>query len=167
MQEEREVKQERSGWRDLAMSARHRLWGWDCPATDIDFLEYNYGWPVAITEYKHERAYIPDKIASPLKAQINLGNQAQIPVFLVTHADDFSWFDVRPMNDHAKKHLSESCVMTETDWVSLLYKIRGMEVPDSVLERLNGNGSEASVFPSDGCSDMTKAALSMSSRPRQ
>ena len=33
-----EVRPERTGWRDEKLSQRHRMWGWDCPAVDIDFL---------------------------------------------------------------------------------------------------------------------------------
>ena len=36
-----EVKKERSGWRDLALSLRHKMWGWDCPAVDLDFFFLN------------------------------------------------------------------------------------------------------------------------------
>jgi hypothetical protein len=45
-----EVKKERSGWRDLELSGRHRRWGWDCPAVDLDFLflEYDKGKAVAL-----------------------------------------------------------------------------------------------------------------------
>ena len=40
---------------DRELSDRHRKWGHECPATDIDFLlnEYNHGIPVAIIDYKH------------------------------------------------------------------------------------------------------------------
>lgn len=30
--------QERTGWRDEEISARHRIWGVNCPAVDLDFL---------------------------------------------------------------------------------------------------------------------------------
>lgn len=39
--EEKEVKLEKTCWRDLDLLKRHRVWGWDCPAQDIDFLEYD------------------------------------------------------------------------------------------------------------------------------
>jgi len=49
----REVRPERTGWRDLELSKRHRQWGWDCPGIDLDFLflEYDRGKAVAIVEY--------------------------------------------------------------------------------------------------------------------
>ena len=49
---------ERTGWRDQALSERHRAWGWDCPALDMDFvmIEYDNGKATALVEYKHEQA---------------------------------------------------------------------------------------------------------------
>ena len=49
------VRQERTNWRDQELSARHRTWGFNCPAVDLDFLmvEYNIGKPVGLIEYKH------------------------------------------------------------------------------------------------------------------
>jgi len=121
-----EVKSERSGWRDPELfprinkgsgvssgwepliSARHRTWGWDCPAVDIDFLliydgyegdesgmillEYNYGMPKAIIEYKVKGAPPPSsKNSLALK---KLGERAKIPVFLTYYTSDFSEFVV-------------------------------------------------------------------------
>ena len=56
------VRAERTGWRDQALSDRHREWGFNCPSVDLDFLmvEYNIGLPVALVEYKNERAWMPD-----------------------------------------------------------------------------------------------------------
>ena len=52
------VRRERSGWRDEWISKRHRLWGFDCPAVDIDFLmlEYDRSVPCALIEYKEQHA---------------------------------------------------------------------------------------------------------------
>ena len=77
------VKQERTGWRDLRLSQRHRRWGWDCPAVDLDFLflEYDRGKAVALVEYKHEQA-APQYASHPTyQAMIDLGNRASVPVF--------------------------------------------------------------------------------------
>lgn len=60
--------EERTGWRDQELSNRHRTWGHDCPAEDVDFLldtqptmfndsfrlvEYYHARPKALIEYKH------------------------------------------------------------------------------------------------------------------
>jgi len=48
------TRPERTQWRDQKLSERHRAWGFNCPAIDIDFLmvEFHTGKPVAIIDYK-------------------------------------------------------------------------------------------------------------------
>ena len=131
-----EVKKERSGWRDLALSKRHRRWGWDCPAVDLDFLflEYDRGQPVAIVEYKHEMAR-PQYASHPTyQAMINLGTRAGVPVFAVRYRADFSEWSAVPLNEIARKWLPSKSVMTEREWVSFLYKIRGYTAPAELFE---------------------------------
>jgi len=132
----KQVRQERSGWRDLRLSQRHRAWGWDCPAVDLDllFLEYDKGIPVAIIEYKHENA--PPQFASNpnYQALINLGNRAELPVFAVRYTDDFEWYEAVPLNALAQKLCPERKQMTEAAWVKFLYNIRGYEPPDYLFD---------------------------------
>lgn len=126
------VKQERSGWRDLALSQRHRRWGWDCPAVDLDFLflEYDKGKAVALVEYKHERAAPQYRTHPTYQAMIDLGTRAQIPVIGCRYAQDFSWWRPRALNAIAKIWIqAEQSQITERDWVTLLYRIRGYEPP--------------------------------------
>lgn len=127
----KEVKKERSGWRDMELSERHRRWGWDCPAVDLDalFLEYDKGQPVAIVEYKNENARTQWASHPTYQAMINLGNRASIPVFGVRYATDFSWWRVVALNEHARVWLPEVEAMSEYEWVSFLYLIRGREMP--------------------------------------
>lgn len=134
-----EVKKERSGWRDLGLSDRHRRWGWDCPAVDLDFLflEYDKGKAVALVEYKHERAAIQHAIHPTYQAMIDLGNRASIPVFACRYKNDYSEWIVTPLNGIARKFLSERKAMTEREWVSFLYEIRGYSVPKEVLDGLD------------------------------
>ena len=133
------VREERSGWRDLALSRRHRRWGWDCPAVDLDFLflEYDRGKAVALVEYKHERAAAQWASHPTYQAMIDLGNRASIPVFACRYADDFSAFLVVPLNDVASQFLPSRISMNEREWVSFLYRIRGYTAPQSLLDGLN------------------------------
>lgn len=136
--QERAVKQERTGWRDQGLSERHRQWGWDCPAVDLDFLflEYDRGKAVAIIEYKHENAR-PAYLSHPTyQAMIDLGNRASIPVFGVRYAADYSWYKITPLNPKAHEYLPERQEMDEAGWVAFLYRLRGYQVPRSVLENL-------------------------------
>lgn len=132
-----EVRQERTGWRDAALSERHRRWGWDCPAVDLDFLflEYDKGLAVALIEYKHENAK-PQYASHPTyRALIDLGTRAKLPVFACRYASDFSWWRITSLNDAAKVHFERE-QFTEKEWVSFLYKLRGYEVPQNLLDGL-------------------------------
>lgn len=134
-----EARQERTGWRDEALSRRHRRWGWDCPAVDLDFLflEYDRGKASAIVEYKNEHA-APQYASHPTyQAMIDLGDKAQIPVLACRYSDDFQTWKVTPLNKEAKKILPQRAVLSEKQWVSLLYKIRGYDVPQSVLDGID------------------------------
>lgn len=132
----RKVRPERTHWRDERISKKHKLWGWDCPAIDIDFLmvEYDHGKAVALVEYKHECA-APQKPSHPsYRALVDLGNRAGLPVLAVRYADDFSWWRVVPLNQAAKQWLPDRQVMGELDWVRLLYRMRGYDsVPDDAV----------------------------------
>jgi hypothetical protein len=130
-----EVRPERTNWRDQRISQRHRRWGWDCPAVDLDFLllEYDRGRAAALVEYKHEKA--PPQYAThpTYRAMIDLGNRAGIPVFGVRYAEDWSWWRATPLNDLAREHLPQQTTLTEEQWISLLYRIRGIEVPQDLF----------------------------------
>ncbi len=131
-----EVKQERTGWRDMALSERHRRWGWDCPAVDLDFLflEYDKGQPIAIVEYKHENAS-PQYASHPTyQAMINLGTRAGIPVFAARYKEDFSKWKIIPLNDIAIENLTHQKDMTEKEWVTFLYELRGYTPPEQLFE---------------------------------
>ena len=53
----KDVAPERTGWRDEKISLRHRMWGFDCPAVDVDFVmvEFDRARVVAIVEYKNPK----------------------------------------------------------------------------------------------------------------
>lgn len=134
----REVTKERTGWRDLALSKRHRQWGWDCPAVDLDFLflEYDRGKAVALVEYKHEKAAPQYPTHPTYQAMIDLGNRAGVPVFGVRYGCAFDWWRVTPLNALAKLWCEVPTTITEREWVTLLYRVRGYEVPDSLFENM-------------------------------
>jgi len=126
------VAEERTGWRDQRLSARHRRWGWDCPGFDIDwlFVEYDNCKATALVEYKHEYAKPQTPTTATYKALIDLGDRAGIPVFAVRYADNFSWWRVVSLNDYARKFVPKKIEITEIEWVRLLYKVRGRELPE-------------------------------------
>ena len=130
-----EVKQERTHWRDEGISQRHRQWGWDCPAVDIDFLmlEYDTGEAKAIIEYKNEHAKTQYTTHPSYRAVINLGNKAGIPVIACRYSDDYEKYKAVALNERAKKYLPERKEFDEEGWVRLLYEIRGREMPEDLL----------------------------------
>jgi hypothetical protein len=96
-------------------------------------LEYDKGKAVALVEYKHEYA-APQQASHPTyQAMIDLGDRAGVPVFAVRYAADFSWWRVVPLNVPARQWLPQRQEMTEREWVSLLYRLRGHEVPESIF----------------------------------
>lgn len=121
------VREERTGWRDEGLSQRHRNWGYDCPAVDIDFLliEYDNSMPVALVEYKNEQAQCPNFQNASYQAIINLGDMANIPVFSVRYSSDFSWWEVYPLNSLAADNGYGMFELTEKQYVSFLYRLRG------------------------------------------
>jgi hypothetical protein len=131
----RTVKHERTGWRDLRLSQRHRRWGWNCPAIDLDFLllEYDRGKAVAIVEYKHERAPLQFPMHPSYQALIDLGDRAGVPVFACRYADDFTWWRAIPLNRTAKQWMTDRSRMSEPEWVGFLYRMRGYELPPEVF----------------------------------
>ena len=127
-----QVREERTGWRDQRISARHRSWGYDCPALDVDFLmlEYDAGKAVALVEYKHEDAPEIRRSHPSMRAIIDLADRAALPAFVVRYADDFAWWYVIPLNDHARAFRADEGFLTEAAWVELLYRCRGRTLPD-------------------------------------
>lgn len=134
-----EVRKERTGWRDEELSLRHRRYGIDCPAVDVDFLliEYDHGTPSALVEYKNEHAKKQCLAHPSYHAISDLASRAGIPALFCRYKDDFSVWRVTPLNEEAKKYVSPNTDMTEQEWVRLLYKIRGYDVPQSVLDGIH------------------------------
>jgi hypothetical protein len=131
-----QVREERSGWRDRELSQRHRRWGWNCPAMDIDFLEFHAGEPVALIECKLEHARPWDLAAKPAQAFVRLADRAALPAFYVVRAADFSWWRVQALNDHARDRLGVDLrVLSEPEFVSLLYALRGLNLPPETAAR--------------------------------
>lgn len=140
-----ETAKERTGWRDERISQRHRLWGVECKATDIDFLLLEYSndfgkiTPAAIIEYKHE--YAPPQMLNNCQylALKTLGDKADLPIFAVRYNDSFTQFLVVPVNKYATSTIRERQQMTEKEYVNFLFCLRGYNgAPKDILDKLNG-----------------------------
>ena len=134
----REVKEETTFWRDRSLSLRHRAWGFDVPAVDIDFLmiEYDSAEPIAIIEYKRETAAVQWASHPSIKAMIKLADRSEIMAIAVRYSADLSWFLATALNANARKLLPKPVTFSEKGFVKFLYSIRNREVPLEILDKL-------------------------------
>ena len=132
----KDVAPERTGWRDEKISLRHRMWGFDCPAVDVDFVmvEFDRARVVAIVEYKNEFAAPQYKTHPSYKALSDLATRAKIPFIACRYGSDFSWWKCTPINSYATKYLDRQVELSEKGWVTLLYSIRGRTMPVDIFD---------------------------------
>lgn len=126
----KKVKKERTNRRDLAFNNRHREYGYDCPAVDLDlFLEYDNGQPCALIEYKQIFARPLDMGGKTMCALETLATHAGIPSFCVWYWKNPWRFYVVETNQRAESALEDMGLprglQTELDFVTLLYALRG------------------------------------------
>lgn len=136
---------ERHNKRDAILSLKHRSWGFNVPAVDIDFLmiEYDQSIPKALIEYRHINGAI--RVDASIKAIIALADAANIPFFVVQYAyatdDGTLWkeatidtparFRIICMNPLAEKHWF---TWDDNDWLDeqayrkWLHEIRGRSI---------------------------------------
>jgi len=133
-----EVRRERTHWRDEALSLRHREWGFDCPAVDVDFLAIEYDQHVAkmLVEYKHEAARRIPRYHPSIRAIIDLANRAGVPALMVRYAADFSWWRPVLLNTQALSICGSDQCLSEAEWVELLYRCRGREMSPALRDAL-------------------------------
>jgi len=124
-----------TGWRDLQLSERRRQWGYNCPSCDIDLCivnEYDHGIVRGLIEFKRETAKDDYERSMNCAAMLNLAARAVLPFFVIRYARDFSWYEVRPLNDLAKTFVPQNTRMCERDFVELLYAIHGQQMPEGL-----------------------------------
>jgi hypothetical protein len=136
---------ERHNRRDEILSAKHRQWGYNVPATDIDFLviEYDRGQAQALIEYRHVNGKAVDD--SSIKALRDLADRASLPFFIVRYQyatdngnlwqaakiDTEAAFRIIACNHRAEQLWVTQDIdtwMTEKEYVVWLHKIRGRAV---------------------------------------
>lgn len=133
------TRQERTGWRDQEISSRHRLWGFNCPAVDLDFLvvEYNLGKPVGLIEYKHFNARTPDLKHATYMALRELSDIGGLPFMVVFYWPGIWAFRVQPANEIALEHFDGVEVLTERNFVKRLYRMRRLVLSEHLQNKLN------------------------------
>lgn len=133
---------ERTGWRDKELSERHRLWGFNCPMVDLDFLavEYHIGKPVLIADYKRFTAQRPNLNHSSYKAITLLADgysEGPLPFIIPFYWPDIWAFRVIPVNEEARKHFYQDEMLTEKEYVSRLYQLRSLVLTKNIIPELN------------------------------
>lgn len=130
------VAPERTGWRDEKISLRHRQWGFDVPAVDLDFImmEFDHARVCCLVEYKNEFAAIQYPTHPSYRAMIDLADRALIPFIACRYGSEFSWWKAHPLNKFARKYLQGPTELSEKGWVELLYRIRGRSMPQDLFE---------------------------------
>lgn len=126
----RGVKAERTQWRDEALSARHRQYGFNCPALDVDFLltEYTSGKSVAVVDYKACDAGEPAPISRANRSAL-CSLAASLPAFVAYYWRDPMRYVLVPLNQSAAMVVGSPCEwLTEYEWVQRLYAMRGLSI---------------------------------------
>ena len=138
--------------RDAWLSGRHRVWGSNVPAMDLDFIlaEYDRCVPIALIDYKHERAIINLESANS-RTLTALGDMAGIPAFIVQYGhsnqsgwwgevpeNSTPWFQVIPLNSYAHTaglpSNDNKTRLSELVFVSWLYELRGRKIPQDIVD---------------------------------
>jgi len=152
----RPVKEERTGLRDDSLSRRHRTWGFNCPAADIDWMviEYDRHIPKALVDYKYGLSWAEtEKDKSNLAAlsalasgYCNCGDSTcgsrgnGIPFVIVRYIRQPWQFMIEPRNECARTTIPESrwnVVRSEKHYVGFLYWLGQREVPLEVEVQLD------------------------------
>lgn len=133
---------ERTNWRDQELSERHRLWGFNCPCVDLDFLavEYHIGKPVLIADYKRFTAQRPDLKHPSYKAITLLADgygDGPLPFIIPFYWPKIWAFRVIPVNESARGHFYEDELLTEKEYVSRLYHLRSLTLTKNIIHALN------------------------------
>lgn len=128
-----------------SISRRHRDWGWDCPATNLDCLmyEYNDHQPVVLLDYKCKLPNVRDRVISSTKAIRNLAIKANIPFFVVYY-NNIAWsFQLDPIGAQAESTMRSVFeplqTISELQFVSFLYGLRKQPLPATIRDHLNAD----------------------------
>ena len=140
--------------RDAWLSGRHRVWGSNVPAMDLDFIlaEYDKCVPVALIDYKHEHGVIMLESANN-RTLTALGDMAGIPAFIVRYGhsnqtgwwgeveeDSVPWFQIIPLNVYAHgvdlPSNANDTKLSELVFVTWLYEMRGRKIPQDIVNTI-------------------------------
>ncbi len=127
--------------RDARASIRHRLYGKDCPMADLDgfiWYEYHNRRVAALVEMKYWTTDARKVMDSANTAALrDLAQRADLPAWICFY-DPARWvYRVETLNDQAREIFVGKRYHTEREYVEALYRVRGMDAPKEVLDRVN------------------------------
>jgi hypothetical protein len=155
---------ERTHKRDLFYSKAHRTWGnlpmtdidsieYDCQDNPVAMLELKHSKTtyISITGQGDSTLSADRRQESEIRKLIKVAASLQVPLFVVVYwffcgdiildADDYGkkqiqhkQFYVIPINHLATQLVSTETQMSEKEYVSLLYKLRGQDLPIMCLD---------------------------------
>jgi hypothetical protein len=122
------------------MSGRHRAYGRNVPAVDLDLLlvEYDMARPVAIIDFKYGLDRDVNLAHPSLRAlgQLHGADGRSLPTFVCKYreAQPQWWFALHAVNERANRVLEwadveEGQLLSERFLVTLLYAMRGRPLP--------------------------------------
>lgn len=132
------MRKQDTGWRDELLGVRHISWGFQAPAPGLTLpmIEYDRGEPLALISYQSRAWPLPKgaEVAATYRAFGALYREdgPSLP-FLTARYDTSSWaFQVIAHNPAARDFLDRDgwVSMTERQFVSNLYRLRGRHAPD-------------------------------------
>lgn len=127
------------------ISIRHREYGYDVPAVDLDLLlvEYDHALPVAVIDFKFGLGTVVNLRHASMRALGQLHSPAgeALPTFVVRYHDDPWRFAFEAVNSQAIKtmtrlNIEPRKVLTEPQFVQVMYQLRGRDVPTSVRQAI-------------------------------
>jgi hypothetical protein len=127
----RQVRPERTGWRDDALARLHQAYGCGHAGSDLVglFLEYDNGLPVALIEYRPDDTPFLVESHPAIQAVRAVAERAAVPFFIVRHCVGLMRFTVTSIGDPA----TADRIMTEAEFVTFLYALRRRTVPADVM----------------------------------
>lgn len=149
-------REERTEWRDLEFSIRHREFGDNVPFTDCDGfagIEYDQFTAVAFVEYKKEFAKQDFEHSAHTRVMRDTAMKAGLMFFVVVYSGSFNWYLLvamtersgRSLNAFKEEHaalgharLNERLTtpdrwhVTEKGYITWLYWIRSRKLPLSL-----------------------------------
>ena len=143
-------REERSGWRDQAISEQHRLWG-DMFMADLDLvvIEYYFATPAALVEYKNWRHHEGPDVNVRHQTYTAIGKLCgedgkQLPFYIARYWPDTWAIAMTPVNEAACEFLERTkrgraeigdwIALSNRQWVQFLHYLRGVSFNESLMK---------------------------------